>query len=643
MLKDLTELRVNNQIANPDILNDFFISDSFKKSLISELGESKYIIDDYTSYTVTDNNKYNVAIIPNQYFILASEMFDLATEVYKYFEIFEELRLNAEHLLGSSTEIESNIRAGKVSSKKLVNDDDIRLFACFLDKADPAYRLDGKRLVDDKGKARSSRDCFGSIILKNINLPDSSSTIFGSLVYDLVTVGSVYSELTDHYLNQKKTRKIGVEILSSERNPSLNALGLSKPFLLLAGISGTGKTRFVKDQARRSAPGFGLKEGENYCLVPVRPDWHEPSDLLGYISRLNGVQYVATDFLKFVFKALCAAISDIKNAEIIWKTTDKIPPFWLCLDEMNLAPVEQYFADYLSVIETREWDGDSYKSEALLKKGIFDSLKPKTSFGGGYDATDNSGSPLGMLFHEVFSGISINEDLKPKIIDYVTKNGLMLPPNLIVAGTVNMDETTHGFSRKVIDRALTFDFGRFFPNDFDTFFNPESDSVLLSFPVNSQADQNALSLVAADSDGGKSIEFLKAVNKVLKGTPFELAYRALNELLLSVISFSPKDDTELQSVWDDFMMCKVLPRIDGDSDKLAVVDPSNTDGTILDQLANQLQEQLSNIWDGNESRPDLLRESKISEEAILIGCRSNEKIDWMKDRLEKNTFTSFWP
>lgn len=418
---------------------------------------------------------------------------------------------------------------------------------------------------------------------------------------------------------------------------------ISKPFILLAGISGTGKTRFVREQARKSAPDFQLDEGENYCLVPVRPDWHEPSDLFGYISRLNGVQYVATDFLKFVFKALSAAISDIDGSKIIWKKRDDIPPFWLCLDEMNLAPVEQYFADYLSIIETREWSGDTYKSEALLKKGVFDSLRSKTSFSGSYDDKDSSPSPIGSLFDEIFSSISIANDLKRKLIDYVTNYGLLLPPNLIVAGTVNMDETTHGFSRKVIDRALTFDFGEFFPNDFDAFFVEESKPVLLSFPVISKAKEESLKKVLADPDGEKTINFLKAVNEVLFSTPFELAYRALNELLLSVVSFSPSSSTELQAVWDDFMMCKVLPRIDGDIDKLAAVSKSGTGDTILDQLENKLKEQFSDIWIG-EIRPDLLRESVNSDDpTIAIKCRSNKKLKWMKDRLEKNTFTSFWP
>ena len=100
----------------------------------------------------------------------------------------------------------------------------------------------------------------------------------------------------------------------------------------------------------------------------------------------------------------------------------------------------------------------------------------------------------------------------------------------MVAGTVNMDETTHGFSRKVIDRALSFDFGEFFPNNFDEFSDfgkPQSRNKRLIYPIWSQARKADLA-TTCDADGLQTIAFLKAVNSVLKNTPFELAYRALN-------------------------------------------------------------------------------------------------------------------
>ena len=164
---------------------------------------------------------------------------------------------------------------------------------------------------------------------------------------------------------------------------------ISKPFLLLAGISGTGKTRFVREQAKLTGA-----FNDTYCLTSVRPDWHEPRDLLGYISRLNGqAEYVTTDVLQFIAKAWRAiadttglSIDDKKGTCLVVNgnhdALNNVTPYWLCLDEMNLAPVEQYFADYLSVLETREWhwEGDdfTYSCDALLKSATINELDDKS-------------------------------------------------------------------------------------------------------------------------------------------------------------------------------------------------------------------------------------------------------------------------
>lgn len=402
----------------------------------------------------------------------------------------------------------------------------------------------------------------------------------------------------------------------------------SKPFLLLAGISGTGKTRFVREQAKASG-----QFNETYCLTSVRPDWHEPSDLLGYISRLNGKpEYITTDVLQFIAKAWRAIVDAglIIETQMIEKRGEHLVvtgeraelnavlPYWLCLDEMNLAPVEQYFADYLSVLETREWhwDGDSfrYTCDPLLKRATIAEV-------------DNS----------LRAALGFNEPQYDAVWELICRHGLSIPFNLMVAGTVNMDETTHGFSRKVIDRALTFDFGEFFPNDFSQYLKPEYSNKKLSYPLWSDAKASICLLDNTDDpNGAKTIAFLSSVNTVLKSTPFELAYRALNELLLAVMCVQPQDNLTLKAVWDDFLMCKVLPRIEGDDDKL-----STDSGDVLSQLLSVLETELLEIWD--KPRPDLLRENIANpSQVIQIACRSRKKIEWMQKQLN-NGFTSFWP
>ncbi len=416
-------------------------------------------------------------------------------------------------------------------------------------------------------------------------------------------------------------------VSSSDLEPDTSVIKvqqLSKPFLLLAGISGTGKTRFVREQAKLTNP-TGILE-DTYCLVSVRPDWHEPSDLLGYTTRLSGnAQYVVTDVLTFIVKAWkellrCDIQVDGQTATGTKEQLDNVRPFWLCLDEMNLAPVEQYFADYLSILETREWkwsdSGFVYGCDPLLKATVFNDFFDEERFA-------------------VQNNLGLHDD--EALWDFFQKNGIAIPPNLIVVGTVNMDETTHGFSRKVLDRALSIDFGEFYPNDFDAFLSPKTKQKIFSFSHFSHASINR-DFCSIDPSGDKSIAFLKAINTILKGTAFELAFRALNELLLSVQTHTVEDKQTLQAVWDDFLMSKVLPRIEGDLEKMAKV---GSDKNLLELLQGVLEDQLSEIWTGH-NRPDLHRESMASE-VIRIECRSKRKLEWMKQRLDQFGFTTFWP
>lgn len=451
------------------------------------------------------------------------------------------------------------------------------------------------------------------------------------------TLTSDLTELLDIYADVN----LDTNQYSQHAHAVSNAQALSKPFLLLAGISGTGKTRFVREQAKTSQ-----QFTETYCLTSVRPDWHEPSDLLGYISRLNGAaEYITTDVLKFIAKAWRAIADSDLTVEVQENedqgkrlvvagerdALDKVLPYWLCLDEMNLAPVEQYFADYLSVLETREWcwTGNSftYSCDALLKPATIKEVADK---------------------EKLREALGFDDAQYDELWAHICQYGLGIPFNLLVAGTVNMDETTHGFSRKVIDRALSFDFGAFFPNDYNDFFTPTSCNKRLSYPIWSNASKADLDNTF-DADGTKTVAFLSAVNAVLKNTPFELAFRALNELLLAVASSQPQDDLTLKAVWDDFMMCKVLPRIEGDTDKLTTSNRKD----LLEELSDVLSDQLAPIWQAEQGdknqRPDLYREKIVADGAteeakvLRIPCRSKAKLQWMSERLASATFTSFWP
>ena len=403
------------------------------------------------------------------------------------------------------------------------------------------------------------------------------------------------------------------QILSDYR-PFITAIK-TKPFLILGGFSGTGKSQKVKELAFMTCPNdelMRLRLGNtdntpgNYCLVSVRPNWHDSSDLLGYYSSIND-KYIVTDFVRFLVKAM--QYEDI--------------PFFVCLDEMNLAPVEEYFAEFLSVLESRKKVGDKILTDPLLtadwfnKKykeyNIFDDLGLRRI---GKEQSVKENQQAG-LFTEVdemaFDRMDIVEDLK--------KNGLRLPQNIIVIGTVNMDDTTNSFSRKVIDRAMTFEtiVEKFGPEyytaaDTMTYRGKVRGNWTWILPDEVKASEALMHKpdLLRDEEKTEITNYINEVNACLKGSPFQIAYRILNETILyyRALWVVNHGDVELGQVFDDILMQKVLPRIEGDFDK--TYKPLSELKTLAERRG----------WK-----------------------KSQEKIDFMLGRFNKDDqggFTSFW-
>lgn len=416
-----------------------------------------------------------------------------------------------------------------------------------------------------------------------------------------------YSDLLSSLsvIAEDETNSSLTSIRSSNMNVQKNYLTAirTKPFLLLAGISGTGKSQIVKEMAFSTCLDLdGLRQSEvspgNYCLIEVKPNWHDSSELLGYDSAIKG-HYVVTKFVKFLAKAM-------RYPEV---------PFFVCLDEMNLAPVEQYFAEFLSVLESRKLVDGKIISEPLIDCEFF--------------KDDRVALELFDLTYKQISNIT-SADLSDNALGdnaeiwrKLKAEGLCIPQNLIVIGTVNMDETTHQFSRKVIDRAMTFEMNE---ADFKAYFN---DSVTLSY-VKEPLNPNLF--LARHVSGNKAIEdidnldtkfkdwvtiLLTDLNKSLNNTPFKVAYRVQNELVLyfsELLRENPDADQEplLATALDDIMMMKVLPRIEGDDELLG----NRSEGALHELIEFAKSRNLSN---------------------------SVGKIDEMLTRLERSHFTSFWP
>ena len=353
----------------------------------------------------------------------------------------------------------------------------------------------------------------------------------------------------------------------------VNALR-TKPFLLLAGISGTGKSQKVKELAYASCPS-NFKEDDatpgNYCLIEVKPNWHDSTELLGYYSGLEH-KYILTKFIRFVWKAT-------KHPEI---------PFFVCLDEMNLAPVEQYFAEYLSVLETRKRDGLHIVSAPLLTTDNF--------------ANCISGSSTS--YKETLESPQKDEHYVPYseedqiIINDLKENGLSLPENLFVIGTVNMDDTTYQFSRKVIDRAFTIEMNGGNLSDMfkakDTLQYSERPLPVGLFRSKNVRANDALTDLA-DEDKANSIitqvpDFLDMVNSVFTDTPFRVSYRVQNELVLyicNLLELHPEQDINSVIADGEFSILieKILPRVEGDQKLLKEGRDKSVFMSLLDKVS----------------------------------------------------------
>lgn len=343
----------------------------------------------------------------------------------------------------------------------------------------------------------------------------------------------------------------------------------TKPFILLAGISGTGKSRLVRTLAYKTCSKEELrtdpKKPGNFELIPVRPNWHDSSELMGYVSRINGEKYITTSFLKFIAKA--------------WKHTDV--PFFLCLDEMNLAPVEQYFAEYLSIIETRQVKDGKLVTDYIISKESFENQN---------------------LYYQLLTNLELNGS--------EFSEGISIPSNLVVIGTVNMDETTHSFSRKVLDRAMTFEMNivdltaglELYKNDWSY---PESFISKNEIIGNYTSGAEVYSQTFKEKD--EVIDFLKKINNELDGTPFKIAYRVRDEFLIYCYyaSLNPTANW-LTNALDEMTSMKILSRFEGDKTKT---------GKVLTNLQRIITADFK---------------------------KSYEKIKEMETRLQSNDYTSFW-
>jgi len=358
----------------------------------------------------------------------------------------------------------------------------------------------------------------------------------------------------------------------------------TKPFVILTGISGTGKTKIAQIFAEYMCQEDTPEEKENrYAFVPVRPDWMDNKGLLGYYNILNE-RYHVTPLLSLLLEA------------------EKHPekPYFVILDEMNLAKVEQYFSDFLSIMESRT------------------SGKPKGETIPLY-TTDEEGVPS--------DDPKMPSKIPPKI---------HIPPNVYFTGTVNVDESTYMFSPKVLDRANVIEFNEVNLDNYakgitplDHFALKDPDVRQRLMPADGDvpfcSKKDFIEALKIDADVG---DYLGEILNILHPFNLHFGYRVINEISRYICHANEAiDKSDLNTVMDIQILQKILPKFHGAQARLE------------EPLSRLLAACCDDEYEGNLDDDYLRKASEYNEDARWP--RSARKLARMILNLKNQGYTSF--
>lgn len=338
-------------------------------------------------------------------------------------------------------------------------------------------------------------------------LPAPVSTATAAAAPPPVTSSNPFGAAADAFANAVASCGLRFGGINAELPRALICAIAAKRFAILTGLSGSGKTQL----ARALGQWFGTDPtgAARYAVVPVRSDWTSPEPLLGYEDALRPPTpdgrraWNVPDALAFILRA----------------HADPDHPWVLILDEMNLAHVERYFADVLSGIES----GEPVIPDLVLEDGHW------------YSRRSEGGK-------------------------------VALPPNLVVVGTVNVDETTYQFSPKVLDRAFTFEFR----------VSTEELAADLPWPrpvtAGDQTHLSTLLNVMTDAEWHRKnphaeqmelLEWLLDLHRSLEVIGLEFGHRSLREALRFGSTLAAAEVEDVDAAWDWIVITKVLPRVQG--------------------------------------------------------------------------------
>lgn len=373
----------------------------------------------------------------------------------------------------------------------------------------------------------------------------------------------------------------------------------SKPFLILSGMSGTGKTKIaqlfaeymIRGKNGRGAAGKN-RDADNLAFLSVRPDWLDHRGLLGMYNPLTE-QYEATPLLRIMLRAK-------ENPE---------QPYFVILDEMNLAKVEYYFSDFLSCLESRRIsDSGDVLQEAVQLHNCHDLEKAVTIVDGNHKR-------------------------------YEVPPSMEIPLNLYFIGTVNIDETTYMFSPKVLDRANVLECNRVEMRKYWMEESEEHDYVHTSTVEEknewfTSGGEYHLSLYSKEYRQPEwrpilngAYQELSELHKLLEGEGYAFGYRVIDEIMTYVLFSSYYEYSSIRGALDAQIVQKVLPKLHGNRKQLE---------TLLTKLLRFAM--------GDDVQAELLTEEEkdvVEYETFYRYPLSGKKIYSMYTQLMKTGYCSF--
>jgi MoxR-like ATPase len=394
------------------------------------------------------------------------------------------------------------------------------------------------------------------------------------------------------------------------------ALIKTNDLIVLAGESGSGKTNLIKS--------FAQAIGGKSVIIPVKPNWTSSEDLLGYYNPLEK-KYLSTPFLEALFEA--------KNNPDI--------PYFICLDEMNLARIEYYFADFLSLLEERNSEvkinlySDNEASHVLSElKNVLDIIstsKEKYQKNNLIDFLSilrdeeiNAELKRVFGFSDKDSLIKYHTDLRKMISGLIsTPSSITFPKNVRIIGAINIDETTHYLSPKILDRAHIMKFDSPLLYDWikiaeELEENDNKDSIL-KFSIDDLGLRESYPKFSNDDEFCQTIALL--TKEYFSPLGIEVGLRTIRQgLNYKKIFIEQNSDATL--VINNFILHKILPKMTFDGSKKVQFSGREEEKIeVLRHFMNKLKEYIEqdNIqYEKNNSIKEL--------EHIIKNSDNNNKI-----------------